>query len=62
MYIKSLGEENKFDVFLGNGWLNFLRVQVQGNKIEVLSKADHVDVTDKLKELVFFKIKRYQRN
>ena len=60
MYLKPL-EANKFDVFLGTGWLNHVRVQVKGNTVEVLSKAEHVDVSDKLKELIFFKIKKYQR-
>ena len=61
MYIKTL-EQNKFDVFLGNGWLNWVRVQVKGNQVEVLNKSEHVDVTPKLQELIYFKIRKYQRN
>ena len=63
MYLKSLDEDNVFDVFLGNGWTNWLRVKVLSNtnKVEVVKKADHVDVTDKLRELIYFKIRRYQR-
>jgi hypothetical protein len=63
MFIKPLYDDNQFDIFLGNGWSNWLRVQV-GNSVrdtKVLSKAEHVEPSDKLKELIYFKVRKYQR-
>ena len=60
MEIKQLFEENEFDVFLGRGWENWLRIKVGRNKnVEVLMKADHVDPTPKLLELIYWKTRRY---
>lgn len=63
MYIKPTYEDNQFDVFLGNGWTNWLRVQIGSSykEVKVLDKAEHIEPSEKLKELIFFKVKRYQR-
>jgi hypothetical protein len=58
--IKKLYDDNEFDVFLGSGWDNWIRVKIGKNKqVEVLDKSEHVTPTPKLLELVFYKTRRY---
>ena len=60
MFVKPLYDKEEYDVFLGEGWLNWVRVRAlpRNRTVEVLGKADHVNVTDKLKELIFFKTRK----
>lgn len=56
MEIKQLYEENEFDVFLGLGWNNWLRVRTNRDKtVDVLGKSEHINVTPKLLELIWYK-------
>jgi hypothetical protein len=60
MEIKRLYNDNEFDIFLGSGWENWIRVKVGRNKqVECLAKAEHVQLNDKLAELIYYKTRRY---
>lgn len=61
MLIKPLYEPNRYDIFLGTGWENWMRVNVKSSEVEVINKSDNVEVTKKLLELIFYKIRRYKR-
>ena len=57
MLIKSLDEYKQFDVFLGHGWENWLRVKHDHNKVTVL-KSSVPDIEPQTLRLVYFKIKK----
>lgn len=60
MFIKSLYEPHEFDVFLGQGWENWLRVSLKGNELVVKQKAEHVgDISPNTWKLIFHKIKKH---
>ena len=60
MFIKSLDTPRQYDVFLGSGWENWLRVTVNKNKLEVI-KTNLSDIDPKTLQLIFFKIKKFIR-
>ncbi len=62
MEIKPLDGNKEFDVFIGNAWDNWLRVNLDHShrRASVVRVAEHVEVTPKLLELIYFKIKKLQ--
>jgi hypothetical protein len=63
MEIKPLYNDNEFDVFIGNGWENWLRVTLDHSKRQAAVEgflASHVEVTPKLLELIYYKCKKFQ--
>ena len=61
MLIKPLYDHNTYDIFLGEGWMNWVRVKTTTDELIVIDKAETVEITGKLTELIYFKIKRYRR-
>ena len=61
MFIKPLWDTNTYDIFLGKGWENWIRVFVTPQRrVNVVKKAEHVDPTPKLLELIFYKIRKQE--
>ena len=56
MVIKPLDTHHEFDVFLGNGWDNWVRVKYSRTGVQVVKSAFQPS-SDTL-ELIFFKIKK----
>lgn len=56
MVIKPLEEHRQFDVFLGNGWDNWVRVRYTRGGVEVV-KSSFQPSAETL-ELVFYKLKK----
>jgi hypothetical protein len=56
--------QSLWDVFIGDGWDNFLSVRLnhKERKAEVFFAEPHVDATPKLLELIYFKIKKQIAN
>jgi len=63
MEIKKLDLHNQYDVFVGDGWENWLRVQIDNRapSVEVLKSSDDVEVTPELMQFIFFKIKKNEK-
>lgn len=61
MLIKPLDEVNKYDIFLGKGWENWVRVHVKSDEVEIMNKSPSVEITKKLLDLIFYKVRRYKR-
>lgn len=58
MFIKDLYSPKEFDVFLGEGWENWVRVRLGGPaKIKIL--ASNVEVEENTLRLIFYKIKTH---
>lgn len=43
MYLKQTGEANTYDVFLGEGWLNWSRVKIKDDGGAVVTKGIHLN-------------------
>ena len=56
MEIKSLDSNREFDVFVGSGWDNWIRVKYTPTKVEVVNSA--FQPSDSTLDLIFFKIKK----
>lgn len=56
MFIKPLEEHRQFDVFLGKGWDNWVRVKFTRNGCEMI-KSSFTPSSDAL-ELIFYQLKR----
>jgi hypothetical protein len=61
MYIKQVNSK-EYDVFIGSGWENHLRVTLAHSerKAVPVTVENHVEVTPKLLELIYYKIKKQQ--
>lgn len=58
MFIKPLEHEyHGYDVFIGYGWENWIRVKLEKNKLVVLGTTVE-DLDPKTTRLIFFKIKK----
>lgn len=62
MLIKPLYDPREYDVFIGYGWENWVRVRlIQGNNgLEVIS-TDVTNIDPKTLQLIFFKIKKFKK-
>lgn len=60
MFIKPLYDKEEYDVFLGEGWDNWVRVRALPSKktVDILAKNAAVNLTDKLKRVIFFKTRK----
>lgn len=60
MFIKPLYDKEEYDVFLGQGWENWVRVKAipRDRTVTVLAKSEHVNVTDGLKQAIFFRTRK----
>lgn len=56
MEIKSLDLNREFDVFVGSGWDNWIRVKYTPTKVEVVKSA--FQPSDSTLDLIYFKIKK----
>jgi len=56
MEIKPLDVDRQFDIFVGNGWDNWVRVKYTPTKVEVIDSS--FQPSDSTLELIFFKIKK----
>lgn len=61
MFIKSLYNPREYDVFLGEGWENWVRVRIgNNNKIQVL-KTNIEELEPSTVRLIMFKINKQRR-
>ena len=58
MLIKPLDDYKQFDVFLGHGWENWLRVRFNKNRVDVL-KTNIQFLEPSALRLVYFKLKNF---
>jgi len=61
MYIKELYNPREYDVFLGDGWENWVRVKyTSSNKIEVVNTSVE-ELEPSTLRLIYFKLKKLRR-
>jgi len=60
MFIKALDNPREYDVFLGSGWTNWIRVKFINNGVEVVKKSVE-EIEPATLSLIFYKIKRLRR-
>lgn len=56
MEIKQLDNNREFDVFVGKGWDNWVRVKYTSGGVEVIKSS--FQPSESTLELIFFKIKK----
>lgn len=57
MYIKPMWDSREFDVFVGHGWENWIRVKVVKNScVIVKTNVDNIDPATL--RLIYFKVKK----
>lgn len=56
MEIKQLDNNREFDVFVGKGWSNWVRVKYTSSKVEVIKSSFQPSETTL--ELIYYKIKK----
>lgn len=57
MLIKPLDEYKQYDIFLGFGWENWVRVKMDKTRVQVV-KTNIEDLDASTIRLIYFKIKR----
>lgn len=61
MYIKSLYDPREFDVFLGEGWENWVRVKFMSpSRLEII-KTTVEDLDPSTLQLIYYKLKKYRK-
>lgn len=57
MLIKPLDDYKKYDIFLGYGWENWIRVKMDKSRVEVV-KTNIEELDASTLRLIYFKLKR----
>lgn len=60
MYIVQLYNPREYDVFLGEGWENWVRVKYGQNRVDVV-KTDVDELEPNTLKLIFFKIRKLRK-
>lgn len=61
MFIKPLDNPREYDVFLGSGWENWVRVRVGSNHKITVVKTDVEDLEPSTLRLILFRIEKLRR-
>lgn len=61
MYMKRLWKTNEYDVFVGTGWSNWVRVKHDEKKREVERVMGFIPLTSSLAQHVLKRIESFQR-
>jgi len=56
MEIKQLDNNREFDVFLGNGWENWIRVKYSNSRVDIIKS--NLEPTQSTLDLIYYKIKK----